>query len=322
MGESFPNQDHNARAISLAEYEQLATPLGLDGLINYNGVAPVYADSTGLQVKLRASVSAILRGSRYNSQTGEIIAIPGNASAGTTRIDLIVLRLDRAAAAPNTYTVKPFRIGGVASANPVAPSPVRNDTIDGSGVYDLPLATVSVPYNATTIAALQVTNRAWWVSGSGYTGFQAAMPPAAPGVTFRANDSGNTFIGTSGGTWQTLYRDTGWVSVNPAAGFSAYSGFRFRIQGNRCSMTMRIQRTGATIAATVSPVIYTLAEAYRPADVHQFGLYNVTLPDHVSEITINATTGAVTLLGNGTHAINQNAILTSNMSWPVNGVLD
>ena len=322
MPESFPNQAHNDREISLAEYEQLATPLGLDGLINYNGVDPIYADSTGLQVKSRANWSAMSRGSRYNSQSGETIAIPANSTAGTTRIDLIVLRLDRAAAAPLTYTLRVFRIGGVASANPVAPSPVRNDTIDGSGVFDLPLATVSVPYNATTIAALQVVNKAWWVSGAGYTGFQAAMPPPAPGVTFRANDTGNTFIGTSGGTWQTLYRDTGWVSVTPASGWGAYNGLRFRIINRTAHMVMNIQRTGAAVAATTSSVVYTLARPYWPDGVHHYDSYLITNPDHMSNLSVSATNGAVTLSGNSTQGIAQNGVCIAATSWPVSGVLD
>lgn len=308
--DSFPNTPHNNRAISLAENEQLLAPLGGTGLVGYTGVTPVYGDSTGRQVKVRAGVSGTIRGTRFNNATETVVALTTNTS-GNPRVDLLVARLSR-----SNFTVSFVVIAGTPAATPLAPVSVRNDTVDGTGVWDLPLAEIRVANGYTTVASADVTNRAWWVSASGYHGLAAAVPPVEPGVLFRANDTGITYIGTSGGTWQKLYYNTGWKSVGVAAGWTALA-FHFYRVGDLVVMNARLVRTGAAVAGTASVTMGTIADGWRPS-MTVWGTYHCTAPDHSSHVAVNAD-GTIVFAGTGNtdSGIAQNANLMCNMVWPV-----
>lgn len=307
--DSFPNTPHNARVVSLAENEQLwaAAP---SGLIGYTGVTPILGDSSGRQVKVRAGVGGRIRGTRFNDALGTTVAVTTNTS-GNPRIDLLVARLTR-----TNYTVSYVVIPGVAAAAPIAPQPVRNDTIDGSGVFDIPLAEIKVANGYTTIASTDVTNRAWWISSSGYQGLDAAKPPVEAGVFFRSNDSGITYIGTSGGSWQKVYYNSGWYQPAAPTGWTAQT-LHFARVNDLVVMGVRLIRTGAALAATVSPVIATLPPAYWP-DIDWPGVYHCTLPDHSSHVLVHADNGQVVFSGtSGGDGIAQNATILSSMAWPV-----
>ncbi len=313
--ESYPNNAHNSRAISLAEHEQIIAPMGGTGLIGYSTTTPVYSTGTGTRtVKLRAGVRATIRGTRFNNLTETDIdgtQILANTS-GSARVDLLVLRLNREAADPNKFTITPVVITGVPGPVPVAPLPVRNDTIDATGVWDLPLAEIAVPNGATSIAVLGVTNRAWWITPSGFTGLDAAKPPAEPGIIFRANDSGISYVATNTGTWQRIYSNTGWVNVSPPSGWTS-NPFGFARVNDLVIMVARIVRTGAAVASTVSTTMHTLASQFRPSQT-MYGVYHCTSPDHSAHVGINID-GTIIFAGTGSDPIAQNATLLSNMVW-------
>lgn len=307
--DSFPNTPHNNRAISLAENEQLLAPLGGSGLVGYTGITPVYADSTGRQVKVRAGVHGWIRGTKFTNITETIVNVTTNTS-GNPRVDLLVARVSR-----TNYGVTYVVIPGAASATPLAPQPVRNDTIDGSGVFDLPLAEIKVANAYTTVAAGDVKNRAWWLSLSGYQGFAAAPPPVEPGALFRANDAGITYIGTAGGAWQKIYNNGGWVGpVGVPAGWNPLA-FHFCRVGDLVVMNVRIIRTGAAVNATTTTVMGNISASYRPA-MTIWGVYRCT-NGNVSHAAVTAD-GEVQFAGtvNGV-AIASGANLLCNMVWPV-----
>lgn len=314
---SYPNAAWNSRAISLAEHEQLAYPLGGSGLLDFDGVAPVYGDSSGRQVKLRSGVRAIIRGTRFNNTSETLIdntKIVANSS-GSPRIDLVVLRLDRTATAPNAYTIRPDVITGTPATTPIAPSPRRDDATLGTSYYDIPLAEVAVANGASTITAANVTNRAWWVTSSGYTGFDAAKPPAEPGIVFRGNDAGITWVGTAGGSWQPLYFNGGWVQPASASGWNPAT-FHFNKVNDLVIMNARLFRTGAAVAATTDIVMTTLGTAYRPT-MAMWGVYHCSSPDHSSFVLVD-TDGTVKFFATGTGGagIDTGAAIISNMVWP------
>ncbi|MEV1315376.1 hypothetical protein AB0J14_04745 [Micromonospora arborensis] len=211
--ESFPNLDHNNRVITLAEHEQVAAPERLSGLTGWSGQPPVYADATGRHVKLRAGYSASILGTRFNNLSETLIPVAANAS-GQTRIDLVVLRLrrqDSSLGADDRYTITPVAIEGV-PGNQNPPALVR-DVVPGSGFWDIPLAAVVVAAGAVTIGSEHVTPKHHYITASGYAGSEAwGFPPAEPGMIFRAENTGATYIGTSSGAWVTVTEDTGWVS--------------------------------------------------------------------------------------------------------------
>jgi len=102
-----------------------------------------YADSSGRQVLVRTG-RAIVRGVFYENTTTKTVAIAAN-STGSTRLDRIVLKLDPTA---NTVTA-------VAKTGSTSPPAL---TQDDTGVWEMPLARVTVANGATGIAAGQVTD--------------------------------------------------------------------------------------------------------------------------------------------------------------------
>lgn len=314
--DSFPNNAHNNRAITLAENEALLTPGVLTGLVGYDGTTPVYADSSGMQVKIRAGVKGNVRATAFTNAAEQLVSgIPTVSSgAGTSRIDLIVARLNRGAAAPNAFTVTPVRIQGTAAASPVEPSPVRSLAVDG--LYDLPLAAVTIDNGAATIAAGKVSNRAWWVAPSGLQGLAGARPPVEPGLVFRENDTGITVIGTTGGTWQTLYRDSGWVTPSTPAGWSVTGGFRIRRYGNAVTLSFQLLRSGAAIPSDTHTTILNLAGTQFVPSVGIFGIYHCGSPDHSSNLNIMPT-GEVILGADFANTIANGASVWGTATWPV-----
>lgn len=164
----------------------------------------VYAPGSGTRaVRVRASRRAIVEGYGWENDASEIALTLGANASGSVRVDLVVLRLDR-----SDWSVKVKVVAGTPGAG--APSVTR--TVGSSGVWELPLAEVTVTAGATTIEPAQVANRAYYSTVSGYSGSETwGFPPAKPGVIFRAEDTGNSYIGTMFGTWQRIYEDTGWM---------------------------------------------------------------------------------------------------------------
>lgn len=315
--ESFPNDAHNNRAVSLAEHEQIAAPLGLSGLLNYTSTAPVFADASGRQVKLRAGVAASIRGTRFNNLTETTIAITANTS-GNPRVDLVVLRLRRqesAAGAGDHYTISPVVIAGAAAAQPVAPSPVRNDT-PGSGFWDIPLAEVTIPSGDATIEGGQVKSVAYYITGSGYAGRDDwAKPPVEPGVIFRAQDSGITYIGSASGTWVRLDYSTGAVNITTGQSKAGWDLRDFWVarSGNAVAMSMYILRTGGSLGASAHQYFGPIASQFRPIRT-VYGAAHVGTPDHSTHCAVTDD-GVIMLVGNGAQGINSGSQVLCNMSW-------
>lgn len=304
--DSFPNIPHNNRVISLPENEQLWAGAP-SGLIGYTGVTPVYADSTGKQVKVRAGVAGRLRGTRFNNATETIIGPFANNTSGQPRIDLVCARLNR----PGGYVIGYSIIAGIPAANPIAPQPVRNDTTDGSGFFDQPLAEVKIANNYTSVAGTDVTNRAWWIGPGGYHGFDAAKPPAEAGALFHANDAGITYIGTAAGSWQRLRYNTGWKALTAPTGYT-FGAMHFARSGDLVVMNARIIVTRSTIASGTNLTFGTLAQTYRPG-MTIWGVYHCTNPDHSSHVAAQAD-GRIIFAG-ASSTIAQGSNLISNMTW-------
>jgi hypothetical protein len=305
--ESFPNIGHNNRAVSSAEYEQLSVPLGLSGLLNYAAVHPIIADSSGRHVKLVAGVAALIRGHRFNNLTETIIPIAANA-AGQPRIDLVVLRLNRA-----TYEIAPFVIQGNAAAAPIAPTAVRQNTLDGTGFWDIPLVEVRVANGATTIANADITHRAWWITGTGYVSTTDGRPPAEPGVAWFETNSNTEWIGMASGQYRRMAYSTGVITVTPPAGWSGQ--LRFARNVDTVFMTISIRRTGGNVANTSNMTVATITPFYRPP-AQWDGVYHCSFPDHSSNIWIN-TDGTVVIAGTqNADGIPTNAYVFGSVTWP------
>uniref|UniRef100_UPI000576DA26 hypothetical protein n=1 Tax=Salinispora arenicola TaxID=168697 RepID=UPI000576DA26 len=174
-----------------------------------------------LSILVRAGKTCHLRGFAWESGDTEFsVPVTANVS-GQTRIDLVVLRLTRAA-----YTVTIEVRAGVPGAG-APPAPVQQYT--EPGVYEIVLGTVTVLHNATAISASQAVSTAWLVDDDGnLSAYSTNRPPAAVGRQCWEIDTSRLMLCT-GTTWIVHWDDTGWLACTPTSNTSY--GFETSIDG-------------------------------------------------------------------------------------------
>lgn len=151
---SWPSPD-DGRAVTERQYEIIMAQLSDDGLLSDDtgvnldpgGLAPVFGDSSGMQVKVRAGIYGQVRGFGWESGATDVIkSIDANAS-GSTRMDRVVLELSR-----STWNVRLAIVKGT----PGGGLPALTRSVGDSGVYQVHLGTVTVANGAATISAAAV----------------------------------------------------------------------------------------------------------------------------------------------------------------------
>lgn len=171
----------------------------------------IFADNTGMQVKIRADRYAMVRGQTWSSGS-TVVAVPISSNAsGSTRLDRVVLRLDRSAG-PGAWLVRAFVIEGAPGGGEPA---ITQDTGD-TGTWDLWVATVTVINGAVSIAAADVDARDLYLGPQLLMANQGDLPnPNAPQVFLRwIEDEGALRLQTQGSStsgWRDLYRNSGEV---------------------------------------------------------------------------------------------------------------
>lgn len=150
MAESSWPSPSNGRVVDDSQYEKIGISLGPPGGVVGDFTSPqlIYGDSSGRQIKVAADRYALVRGHAWWSGSSILTVSIGANTSGSTRTDLVVLRLSR-----TTWDVTLTVIAGTPGAG--APSPTQN--LSTTGNWDLPLATVTVANNASTITAGNVT---------------------------------------------------------------------------------------------------------------------------------------------------------------------
>ncbi|REE62116.1 hypothetical protein BX257_4729 [Streptomyces sp. 3212.3] len=209
--DSWPNAAHNSRALTDAEYEQLAARFSDDGVYGDPSQTAVVSAGSGLQVVVRANVSASVRGHGWTSGSVDFTLPVGSNTSGQTRIDRVVLRLDR-----SDWTVK----AAVKAGTPGAGRPVLDRGEGSTGFFEVPLAEVTVGNNATSVT-VQRTEL--------YLGarIRPATSSAPSSVSKRGElvyefDTGRLIMwsGSTNG-WVTVYQDSGEVALGP--GYSSWA---------------------------------------------------------------------------------------------------
>lgn len=92
---SWPSPTYNARAVTDLEYEKLSARFSDDGIYGSPSDTAVVAAGVGLSVDVRANVYGSVRGRAWSSGTTAVNLPVASNSSGSTRIDWVVLRLDR-----------------------------------------------------------------------------------------------------------------------------------------------------------------------------------------------------------------------------------
>jgi hypothetical protein len=207
---SWPNPA-TGRVIDDAGWEKMGILLGPYGGVVGDFTSPqlIYGDSSGRQIKVAADRYALVRGHTWWSGSS-IVTVPiASNSSGSTRTDLVVLRMAR-----TTWDVTLTVIAGTPGAG--APAPVQNGGTTGN--WDLPLATVSVANGAATISAGNVTYVGPHLSPDG-GGLRVATTAAAayipsPLTGMGASVTDGTELRYGGSAWASKF---GWSDFSPVA---------------------------------------------------------------------------------------------------------
>lgn len=184
-----------SRVVTDLQYERLVATQYVDGLIGDPSDAPlVSADGSAMQVSLAASRYAQVRGHGWTSGATTVTLAIGANSSGNTRIDLVVLGLDR-----STWNVTAYVKAGTPGSTPVAPA-LQTDTGD-TGIYEIPLAEVTVLNGAAVIAADKVKTRHWYVRPDGVASAGADTRPPSPWPGMHLWESSTDYV-WNGTAWE------------------------------------------------------------------------------------------------------------------------
>ena len=196
MAESLWPTPDNGSSVNDVQYESLMGSHVPSGVVGSPGSSSViYTTGVGRTVAIRAGKYGIVGGRTwYSGSSVELVDLAANSS-GSTRVDLVVLRLTR-----STWNVRVAVVEGVPSGSPVAPSPTQ--TLGASGVFEVPLAQVEVPHGATSINAGQITSVETYVSRPQLVGVRAALPASGvyAGQQYACTDTLEVFWWT-GSAW-------------------------------------------------------------------------------------------------------------------------
>lgn len=209
MAESSWPTPSNSRVVDDVGYEKIGIGLGAYGGVIGDFASPqlIYGDSSGRQIKVLADKYALVRGHIWYAGSSVTTVSIGANTSGSTRVDLVTLRLNR-----TTWDVNLTVVQGTPGAG--APAPTWS--LSTTGVWDLPLATVTVANNASTISAANVTYVAphLLTDGSGYRlPIQAATAYInSPQAGMRAVLTDGTELIYTGSAWITKF---GWITYTP-----------------------------------------------------------------------------------------------------------
>lgn len=181
-------------------FRELASHSGVADQVGGAGFR-VYGDSSGMQVKVNPGF-AIVRGHAVQSTATETVTIA--AASPATRYDRVVLRLDPTANAITIAVVQGTSGGGI-------PALTQTDT----GVFEFPLATVTVPVGAASISAGNVQGEREFL-GNSVGGWTTATRPANPRI-------GRLGLNTSTNQWE-FWDGTQWKDLAPTITWSTIEG--------------------------------------------------------------------------------------------------
>lgn len=276
--------------VTEAQWETLAEGFWQSGLIGSPlDPAPVFADSTGMHVKIRAGTRARVRGQVWDAgDTDLVVPISANA-AGSTRSDLVVLRLDR-----STWLVKATVVEGTPGGG--VPS-IKRDT-GPIGEWDFPIGRVNVPAGeATTITAEMVQPYTLYLAPVTVQDLgQPGMPSGVlPDYALRIAPNENRVIYHWPGGNVDLYRDTGQQQMAGAGGWSSAQTTYLRRYSNVVELRLGdLVRTGSSISAGTDVLLIAtqIPPGFRVAgsgDINGVGMIGNTQPVRFTVYNPNAS---------------------------------
>ena len=265
----------------------------------------VFADSTGMQVKVKSG-QAMVRG-HYYQNTAEVTLTVTAADLSNPRIDTVLIELDPSA---NTIVLKV--VAGTPGASPTPTALVQTD----SGVYQFKLAEVLVATGAITIIAGAVTD------GRTYLG---AFTGTVPGSAI----TGEITVATMDGDRLLNNIDTATISSANVTSLNVAAISDLTATATELNYTAGVTsaiQTQLDAKAPLTPAVnaktanYTLVAGDNGEFITCDGTFNITIPsatfaagDRVDFVNIG--TGVITFAGSGVTVNSVDAAVTIDTQW-------
>ena len=265
----------------------------------------VFADSTGMQVKVKSG-QAMVRG-HYYQNTAELTLTVTAADLSNPRIDTVLIELDPSA---NTIVLKV--VAGTPGASPTPTALVQTD----SGVYQFKLAEVLVATGAITIIAGAVTD------GRTYLG---AFTGTVPGSAI----TGEITVATMDGDRLLNNIDTATISSANVTSLNVAAISDLTATATELNYTAGVTsaiQTQLDAKAPLTPAVnaktanYTLVAGDNGEFITCSGTFNITIPsatfaagDRVDFVNIG--TGVITFAGSGVTVNSVDAAVTIDTQW-------
>lgn len=156
MAQSYFPFDSGAGAnVTEAQWSKMAQNWLSTGIIkSYNNELSVYADSTGMQAKIKTG-AAWIKGHYFEADAEEVLAI-GTADGTNPRIDRIIVRLDW-----SLNTIQLAVLQGTPAVSPTAPALTQN-----TSRWEISLSQVYVGANVSTITPGNITDERYFVGNA------------------------------------------------------------------------------------------------------------------------------------------------------------
>lgn len=219
----------------------------------------VYAPNSGTrEIRIRANRRAVVEGYGWENDAFEVVKNLAANSSGSTRVDLVVLRLDRA-----TWEVT----AEVVQGTPGAGAPSATYGTGSSGVWELPLAEVTVASGATTLGTSTVANKAWYVGSDGQIRcMPTTRPPHEAGRAVWDTTYG--YLVSTGGTWLVGVEDSGTTGWTMSSGFTATLQHVHRRNGWAFA-DLSFRRSAAGMNGGTAYTVARLPDGFRPPFTYQ-----------------------------------------------------
>lgn len=296
---SYPNP-----GVTQVQHERLMGGAGASGVFGHpadQGV--VYAPNSGTrEIRIRANRRALVEGYGWENDGVELVrSLAANAS-GSTRVDLVVLRLDRAAW---TVTVQ------VVQGTPGAGAPAPTYGTGSSGVWELPLAEVTVASGATTLGTSTVANRAWYIGSDGQIRcMPTTRPPHEAGRVVWDITSG--YLVSTGANWLVVGEDSGDTTLPLASGYTATQNHLRRRNGT-VFLDLTVLRNSGQMTGGTQYTVGTLPAGFRPPDTLQT---TAMVPSSGVFCTVAVRDTGAVVVNPAATVVSDRAIVVSHLSWP------
>lgn len=306
--DSWPSATHASGSVTQNELDRLIGYGVSSGLVGLPSSLPaIYADSSGMIVKIRADQYAKVLGRVWSSGSTITTKTISSNSSGQPRIDRVVLRY--------TYSTHDIRVAVIAGAPAATPLPPALTNQFGSGVWELPMAKIAVANGATGLAASTVTWEGWYLATDGSIVCESTTrPPLAlvsDGTRITEEDTNRT-LAKIGGAWYPLANgeDTGWQEMAAATGWAA-SVAQYRRLSGVVHLSPAFQRTGASLTtANADSVLTTLPTGYRPP-------FTLRYPAHIGTINGSISVAMVNLYTDGRLILTEySSCANGQLVWP------